>query len=94
MTTNLSLRQKSVLDLVKKVSVLKGIIRRWLYYAGFKFIQGRNLTEEQEVFLEEVTNFFLDNLEHIEEDRSFLKKIELAPIKLPNKKKKEVTEVK
>lgn len=94
MTTNLSLRQKSVLDLVKKVSVLKSIIRRWFYYVGFKFIQGRNLTEEQELFLEEVTNFFLDNLEHIEEDKSFLRKVELAPIKLPNKKRKDSVEVK
>ena len=92
MTTNLSLRQKSVFDLVKKVTALKNIIRRWFYYAGFKFIQEKNLTEEQEAFLEEVTNFFLENLDHIEEDRSFLRKIELAPIKLPNKKKKETVE--
>ena len=85
----LSLRQKSVLDLVKRVSAIKGIVKRWLYYAGMKFLQEHdNLTDEQELFLEEVTDFFVENIENIEHDKTFLKKIEMGPIDLSKRKKK------
>ena len=82
----LSLRQKETLDLAIRVKELRNIIKRWFYYAGIKFLQDRELTDTQEEFLEEVTNFFLNNLENIEKDKDFLKKIELGPIKLPSKK--------
>lgn len=83
----LSLRQKSVLDIVRRVIPMKKTIKQWFYYAGIKFLQSRELTDEQELFLEEVTDFFVENLEKIEEDRSFLKRIDLGPIQLPSKKK-------
>ena len=87
---DLSLRQKSVLDLIRRVIPLKNTIKQWFYHAGMKFLQTHELTDEQEVFLEEVTDFFVGNLEELEEDVKFLKKIELGPIQLPEKKYKKV----
>ena len=89
----MSLRQKSVLDLIRRVKPLKKTIKQWFYHAGMKFLQGRELTDEQEVFLEEVTDFFVENLEQLEEDTKFLQKVELGPIQLPNKKWKEKVKV-
>lgn len=83
----LSLRQESVYNLINQLHPLKDLAKRWYLYAGMRFLQGRELTDEQEQFLEEVTDFFLDNLSNIEKDKSFLKKIKLDPIKLPEKKK-------
>ena len=45
----MSLRQKSVLDLIRRVKPLKKTIKQWFYHAGMKFLQGRQLTDEQEV---------------------------------------------
>ena len=84
----LSLRQKSVRDLIRKVKPLKKTIKQWFYHAGMKFLQSRQLTDEQEVFLEDVTDFFVDNLDELEDDMKFLKKVELGPIQLPKKKLK------
>ena len=56
--------------------------------AGMKFLQSHQLTDEQEVFLEEVTDFFVENLEELEDDIKFVKKIELGPVQLPPKKEK------
>ena len=84
----LSLRQKSILDLIRRVKPLKKTIKQWFYHAGMKFLQSRELTDEQELFLEEVTDFYAENLDALEEDMSFLKKVDLGPIQLPNKKKK------
>ena len=72
----LSLRQKSVVDLVRRVVLLKSTVKDWFYHAGMKFLQTHELTDEQESFLEEVTDFFIDNLEKIDQDKSFLKRIE------------------
>lgn len=84
----LSLRQKSVLNLIRRVIPLKKTIKQWFYHAGMKFLETHQLTDEQEVFLEEVTDFFVENLEGIAEDPKFLKKAELSPIVLPKKKVK------
>lgn len=84
----LSLRQKSVLNLIRRVIPLKKTIKQWFYHAGMKFLETHQLTDEQEVFLEEVTDFFVENLEEITEDSKFLKKAELGPIVLPKKKVK------
>ena len=84
----LSLRQKSLRDLIRRVKPLKSTIKQWFYHAGMKFLQGRELTDEQEVFLEEVTDFFVENLEELDETDKFLERVELDPIKLPEKKKK------
>ena len=80
----LSLRQKETADLVRRVQTVKELAKRWFYYAGIRFLQSRQLTDDQEAFLEEVTDFFIDNLTNIENDRTFMKKIKLDPIKLPS----------
>ena len=89
----LSLRQKSILDLIRRVIPMKKTIKQWFYHAGIKFLQSHELTDEQEVFLEEVTDFFLENLEKLEEDTKFLQKVELGPIQLPVKKKKDKVKI-
>ena len=54
-----------------------------------KFLQEHdNLTDEQELFLEEITDFFVENIENIEHDKTFLKRIEMGPIDLSKKKVK------
>ena len=84
----LSLRQKSLFELVRQINLVKPIAKRWYLHAGLKFLQGRELTDEQEEFLEEITDFYIDNLMNIEKDKEFIKKITLDPIKLPKKKVK------
>lgn len=84
----LNLRQKSVLDLIRRVNPLKGTIKQWFYHAGMKFLQENQLSDEEELFLERVTDFFVENLEALEEDIKFLQRVELGPIQLPAKKKK------
>lgn len=82
-----SLKQKSIIDLIESVIPMKHVIKRWFHHAGMKFLQSRQLTDEQEKFLEEITDFYSDNLENIERDKSFLKKIEFEEIKFPQVKK-------
>jgi hypothetical protein len=89
----LSLRQKSVLDLIRRVKPLKKFIKQWFYHAGMKFLQANQLTDEEEVFLEKVTDFYVDNLEEIDADVKFLQRAELGPVQLPNKKKKEKVKI-
>ena len=84
----LSLRQKETSDLVRRVRNARELFKRWFYYVGIKFLQTKQLTDDQETFLEEVTDFFMSNLENIENDRSFLKKVTLDPIVLPKPKVK------
>ena len=82
----LSLRQKETLDLLSRIKTMKQVTRRWFYYAGVKFLQSHDLTDEQEDFLEEISEFYMDNLSNIEKDKTFLHKIEFGPI-VPVKKK-------
>ena len=84
----LSLRQKSVMDLIRRVKPLKKTIKQWFYHEGMKFLQAHQLTDEEEIFLEKVTDFFVEDLEKLEEDKRFLQKLELGPIQLPQKKVK------
>lgn len=84
----LSLRQKSLFDLVRQISAVKPIAKRWYLHAGLKFLQNRELTDEQETFLEEITDFYIENLMNIEKDKEFIRKITLDPITLPMKKQK------
>ena len=82
----LSLRQRSVLDLSKRVQFFKKTIKQWIYYAGLVYLKGHKLTEPQEAFLEDITDFFVEYMDNIENDKDFLKKAELEPIELPLKK--------
>lgn len=88
----LDLRQKQLLDMARRVKGLKHTFKQWLNYVGIKFIQGRNLSDEQELMLEEIIDFYSDYIDKIEQDKTFLKKVTLEPIKLPEKKVKPLDE--
>ena len=88
MTEKLSLRERATYDIVRRLHPIKELVKKWYYHAGMKFLQNRTLTDEQEFFLEDVTDFFIENLENIEKDKSFIRKVVLDPIKLPEKKVK------
>ena len=83
----LSLRQKNLLDMRDRVSLFKRTLKQWINYVGVKFMQVRDFTEEQEDLLAEMTEFYLDYIDKVEQDHAFLKRVQLDPIKLPEKKK-------
>lgn len=82
----LSLRQRSVVDLTTRVKTFKKTIKQWFYYAGLKYLKTHKLTEPQETFLEDITDFFVEYMDNVENDKDFLKRAELEPINLPIKK--------
>lgn len=84
----LTLRQKENWDLIRRIGILKNVARRWFYYAGTRFLQSHELTDEQEDFLQEITDFYTNHLDNIENDKSFLKKIEFGPIASVKRKEK------
>lgn len=87
MTEKLSLKERANYEMVKRLIPVKEAVKKWFCRAGMKFLQNHQLTDEQWTFLEDVTDFYMDNLENIEKDTSFIKKVALPEIKLPNKKK-------
>ena len=82
----LSLRQRSALDLLKRVKFFKKTIKQWFYYAGLKYLKTHKLTDAQESFLEDITDFLVEYMDNVENDKDFLKKAELEPIELPFKR--------
>ena len=84
----LTLRQKQLLNMVGRVSELKHTFKQWFNYVGVKFLQAKELTEEQEALLEEMVDFYSDYIDKIEQDKSFLKRVSLDPIQLPAPKVK------
>lgn len=82
----LSLREKSVLTLIRNVKPLKKFIKQWFYHAGMKFLQAHDLSDNEELFLEKVTDFYMQNLEEIDEDAKFFKRVTLGPVQLPTPK--------
>ena len=79
----LSVRQRSVADLAKRVLVFKRTIKQWVYYAGLKYLQKNKLTEPQEAFLADITDFFVEYIDEIEKDKDFLKKMDIGAVSLP-----------
>ena len=63
----MNVRQKRDLDLMKRIIPVRKVIKDWYYHAGMKFINSRQFNDLEEAFLEEVTDFFIDNLENIED---------------------------
>lgn len=81
-------RERELQLMAKNVLLLKDTMKKWYNYTGIKFLQQHKLTDEQEAFLEEITEFVNASIDRLESDESFLKKILLPPIKLPQKKVK------
>ena len=82
------LRQKQLLDMAERIHTMKRTFRQWMNYVGVKFLQARELTDEQESFLEEMIDFYSEYADKIEQDKTFLKRVSLGPIQLPKKKVK------
>ena len=79
MMDKMSLRQKCTRDLAKRVFIFKRTIKQWFYHAGIKYLKTHSLTENQELLLEEFTDFIVDYMDEIDED-NFLDKELLSPI--------------
>lgn len=79
----LDLRQRSVVDLVSRVKFFKKTLKQWFYYAGLIYLKTHKLTDSQEAFLEDITDFFVEYMDNVEKDKNFLKKINLDPVDLP-----------
>jgi len=80
----LGLRQKCTLDLLKRVSFFKRTIKQWFYFIGIKYLKTHTLTENQELWLEEFTDYVVDSIEKVKSDE-FLEKASLDPIDIPKK---------
>ena len=63
----MNMKQMKDLGLMKQVIPVRNIIKNWYYHAGSKFLLSREFTSKEEEFLEEVTEFFLKNLDNIED---------------------------
>lgn len=64
----------------------KDAAKKWYNHACIKYMQDRELTDEQEAFLEEISEFITNAIDTLEGDSSFLRKILLPPVKLPKGK--------
>ena len=65
----MNMRQKRDLNLMKRVIPVKKTIKDWYFHAGMRFLNSRQLKDNEEEFLEEITEFYmsvLDNIEDIE----------------------------
>lgn len=63
----MNMRQKRDLNLMKRVIPVKKTIKDWYFHAGMKFLNSRQLKDNEEAFLEEVTEFYMNVLDNIED---------------------------
>ena len=71
-----NLKFKRDLYLVRQVKPIKEIIKGWYNKVGMKFLASRNLQDLEEDFLEEVSDFFLSDLESIDkQEKEILEKL-------------------
>ena len=63
----MNVKHRRDLDLMRRVIPVRKVIKDGYYHAGMKFINSRQFKDEEEAFLEEVTEFFINNLENIED---------------------------
>ena len=85
-----TLREKEMLLMGRSVLELKDTMKKWYNHAGIRFLQTRQLTDEQEEFLEDITEFINDSIDKLEEDESFVRNVLLPPVEFPQKKQKKV----
>lgn len=83
-----TLKEKQLQLMAKEVLELKSTIRKWYNYTGIKYLQEHQLTDEQELFLEDITDYIVNAIDRLENDENFLKSIVLPSVKLPQKKVK------
>ena len=80
-----SIRQRSLKDLAERVLLFKRTIKQWFYYAGLKYLKTHTLTDSQETFLEDITDYFVEQMDGISSDNEFFKKPSLPPIQIKKK---------
>lgn len=76
----MNLKQMRDLGLMKEVIPVRNTIKNWYYHAGSRFLLSREFSQTEEAFLEEVTEFFLSNLDNIEDIEKRIRKEELGKI--------------
>ena len=72
----LSLRQRCTRDLGERISAIKGTMKQWFFHAGIKYLQTHSLSENQELALEDFTDFIVEYMDKVDTEE-FLKKEEL-----------------
>lgn len=77
----LSLQQKSIKDLAKRVILFKRTLKQWFYFAGLRYLQSHSLNDIQEKFLEEFTDFLVEYVDSVSTEE-FLKRKELTSVKI------------
>lgn len=63
----MNMKQRRDFDLMRRVIPIKKTIKDWYFHAGMKFLNSRQFKDDEEAFLEEVTEFYMDILDNIEE---------------------------
>ena len=74
----MNMKQMRDLGLMKEVIPIRNTIKNWYYHAGSQFLLSREFSMTEEAFLEEVTEFFLNNLDNIEDIEKRIRKKELG----------------
>ena len=80
----LSIKQRSAVELSKRVLLFQRTIKQWFYYAGLKYLQSHELSNIEEDFLNRITNYYIKYIDNITKDEDFLKSVKLQEI--PKKK--------
>lgn len=81
-----TLREKQLRLMAQNVLMMKDTMKRWYNFAGIRYLQEHQLTDEQEELLEDITEFINNAIDRLENDENFLKAVLLPPVKLPEKK--------
>ena len=80
---DLGIKQRNVRFLAKNVLLFKDTLRQWFYFAGLRYLQTHELSDAQEKFLEEMTEFYIKYMDSIENDENFFAKRELQALDIP-----------
>lgn len=76
MIEKMSLRQKSAKDLAERTLLFKRTLRQWFYFAGIRYMQTHKLTDNQELTIENFTDFIVEFMDDTNSDE-FIERAEL-----------------
>ena len=74
-------------DLACRVLLFKRTLKQYFYHACLKYLQTHKVSDVEEAFLEKLTTYFIQSINTIDKDESFLEKVKNKPIELPLVKK-------
>ena len=81
-----TLREKQLRRMANDILRFKDVAKKWYNHACIRYLQQHELTDEQEALLEEVSEFITEAIDKLDGENSFVKKIFIPPVKLPQKK--------